>query len=252
MFKPTTLISGSTSATIGAVVIGRNEGDFLAASLNAVVSSLKQCHLNIDSAITSLVVYVDSGSTDDSVAIAKTLSIPVIELSTDEPFTAARAYNAGFQFLRQHLRSLQFVQFVDGDCIIDINWISAAYQTLKPNPSLSVVCGYIREKHRDKSPYNKLMDIDWQMPLGEVNECAGNTLMRAAHFEAVGGFNPKMMAGEEPEFSLRLRRAGGKIVSINAISALHDARMVCFAQWWQRSRREGTPIQKPHSCTGEP
>jgi GT2 family glycosyltransferase len=217
----------SVAFGLGVVVIGRNEGDFLAASLKAV--------LGADRAV----VYVDSGSTDDSVAIAKRLQVPVVELDPSLPFTAARAYNEGFEFLLQKYSSLQFVQFVDGDCIVQPGWLAAARATLVSESTIAVVCGRLREQHRDQSLYHLLMDIEWDRPIGEVEECAGNAMMRVSSFQQVGGFNAQMMAGEEPELCLRMRQQGGRILRIDVDAAVHDARMSRFSQWWARSRREG-------------
>ncbi len=217
----------SEAFQLGIVVIGRNEGDFLEAALKAVLGE------------NQAIVYVDSGSTDDSLAIAKRLHIPVIELDPNKPFTAARAYNEGFDFLLQQYPHLPFVQFVDGDCIIEPDWLEAAYKTLSDRPEVAVVCGHLREQHRDQSPYHVLMDIEWDRPIGEVEECAGNAMMRVASFQAISGFNAKMMAGEEPEICLRIRQAGGSIVRIDVDAAVHDARISQFSQWWARSRREG-------------
>ena len=55
---------------------------------------LRQCLLSVGSAT---IVYVDSGSTDGSIACAQSLGVescPELDLSI--PFTAARARNAGF------------------------------------------------------------------------------------------------------------------------------------------------------------
>ena len=92
-----------TRPTLGAVAIGRNEGDRLKACLHSLVP------------VCDRVVYVDSGSRDDSVAFARGLGVTVVELDTTTPFTAARARNAGFEALLAD-EELDLVQFVDGDC----------------------------------------------------------------------------------------------------------------------------------------
>ena len=50
---------------------------------------------------TSTVVYVDSGSSDGSVGLARSMGAEVVELDLSLPFTAARARNAGFERLQQ-------------------------------------------------------------------------------------------------------------------------------------------------------
>lgn len=64
-------------------------------------------------------------------------------------------------------------------------------------------------------------------------------MMRATALKQVGGFNPDLIAGEEPELCVRLRQIGGKILRLDADMTLHDARMTNFVQWWKRSLRAG-------------
>src|SRR6187549_4009902 len=72
------------SSRYGVVAIGRNEGE-----------RLKQCLISAQGA--DAIVYVDSGSTDGSVAWAKGRGVEVVELDMKTGFTAARARNAGFR-----------------------------------------------------------------------------------------------------------------------------------------------------------
>src|SRR5450755_1692124 len=93
----------------GAVAIGRNEGE-----------RLKQCLASLSSA--AAVVYVDSGSTDGSLQSARDHGADVIKLDLSLPFTAARARNAGFKRLREIAPELPYVQFIDGDCELNVRW----------------------------------------------------------------------------------------------------------------------------------
>src|SRR6187549_1014852 len=104
---------GTGPAGFGVVVIGRNEGPRLVACLRAVAAA-------------EAVVYVDSGSTDGSVAAARGLGAEVVELDLGIPFTAARARNAGFARLAAILPGVAYVQFVDGDCELEPRWPQGA------------------------------------------------------------------------------------------------------------------------------
>jgi hypothetical protein len=64
-------------------------------------------------------------------------------------------------------------------------------------------------------------------------------MMRVAPFRQVGGFNPTLIAGEEPDLCLRLRRHGWAIERVGADMATHDAAMTRFSQWWRRCKRAG-------------
>lgn len=210
--------------SIGAVVIGRNEGARLERSLQALAGQVAQ------------IVYVDSGSTDGSVAAARGLGAEVVELDMKHPFTAARARNAGVAALGEEIT---LVQFLDGDCILRDGWLAAAEAHLSAHPQLAVVCGRRREEHPQTSIYNSLVDAEWDTPPGEARACGGDALMRLEALRAVGGYRAEMIAGEEPELCQRLRRAGWQIWRLDAEMTWHDAQITRFSQWWRRSLRAG-------------
>jgi glycosyltransferase involved in cell wall biosynthesis len=212
---------------IGIAIIGRNEGD-----------RLRQCLLSVIGA-EKTVVYVDSGSTDNSVALASSLGVHVVELDSSVPFTAARARNAGFEYLLHVNPQVEFVQFVDGDCRVVEGWLERAVSELVARPDVAVVCGRRREEFPRNSVYNLLCDIEWATPVGETKECGGDSMMRVTALKKVGGFNPTMIAGEEPELCVRLRQQGGIILRVDAEMTLHDAQILRFSQWWKRSTRNG-------------
>ena len=216
-----------TLPEVGVVVIGRNEGDRLTQSLKSIIK------------YTSNIVYVDSGSSDNSVINAKKLDVNVLNLDISKPFTAARARNEGFKKLAQQFENLKFVQFVDGDCELNERWLDTSIKFLIENESVAVVCGRLRESHPEKSIYNMLCDIEWDTPIGEAKSCGGIALMRTSAFNHVGGFNENMIAGEEPELCVRLRQKGWVIWRLDAEMAWHDADITRFGQWWVRNVRSG-------------
>ena len=208
---------------VDAVVIGRNEGARLEACLRSLQGQVRR------------VVYVDSGSVDGSVAAARALGAEVVALDLTQPFTAARARNAGLAVLQ----APEFVQFVDGDCVVDPGWIEAGLAGFAAHPAAVVICGRRRERFPAVSVYNRLADREWDTPVGQAAACGGDALMRFAAVQAVGGYRGDLIAGEEPELCLRLRRAGGEVWRIAAEMTLHDAALLRFGQWWQRMRRAG-------------
>lgn len=220
---------------VDAVVIGRNEG----ARLRACIASL--------TAQVGRVIYVDSGSTDGSANMAAGLGATVIGLDMTQPFTAARARNAGLAQVQA-----PFVQFVDGDCIVQPDWISTAIAFAHTHPDATVLCGRRRERFPDASVYNRLCDREWNTPVGQVTACGGDALMRTADLRAVGGYRDSLIAGEEPELCLRLSEIGGTIWRIDAEMTLHDAAMTRFSQWWNRSRRAGYAYAEGAALHGAP
>ncbi len=185
------------------------------------------------------VVYVDSASTDESVARARALGAEVVELDLSRPFTAARARNEGFARLREVLPSARYVQFVDGDCEVVAGWLDVARARLEDDAALAVVCGRRRERYPDASVWNRIIDVEWDTPVGEASACGGDAMMRVDAFVGVGGFDATLIAGEEPELCVRLRRAGHRIERLDHEMTLHDAAMTKPSQWWKRAVRAG-------------
>jgi len=212
---------------VGVVAIGRNEGQRLHRCLESLVGRAQR------------IVYVDSGSTDDSVTYAQELGVEVVLLDQSKPFTAARARNAGLDRLRELEPSLEIVQFVDGDCEVAAKWLELGHQTLQTQGDIAVVCGRRRELNPKASVYNQLSDMEWDAPSGETNSFGGDAMIRVEPFVQVGGYDPTMIAGEDPDLSFRLREQGQKILRLDADMTWHDAAMTRFSQWWKRSLRSG-------------
>lgn len=212
---------------IGVVIIGRNEGDRLIRCLKSLITQSNQ------------LVYVDSASTDDSVTMARSLGPDVVSLDMTMPFTAARARNEGFKRMRKLYPQTDYVQFVDGDCEISAGWLNIAANFLALHRDIAVVCGRRRERYPERTVYNMLCDIEWDTPVGEARACGGDALMRVSAFEHVGGFHSGLIAGEEPELCVRLRKEGWKIWRLDEEMTLHDAAMTRFGQWWKRTMRSG-------------
>ncbi len=213
--------------SIGVVVIGRNEGKRLLRCLESV----RGC---ADS-----VVYVDSGSTDGSVAMVHSMGLGVVELDLRIPFTAARARNEGAKQLLKLAPGLDYVQFVDGDCELVVGWLETAKSFLDEHKNVAMVCGRLRERHPERSIYNLLCDIEWDTEVGLAKACGGIAMARIDAFEAEGGYRADLIAGEESELCVRLRAMGMQIWRLDAEMALHDAAMTHFSQWWRRTLRTG-------------
>lgn len=222
---------------VGIVAIGRNEGARLEACLDSVVGRA------------AAVVYVDSGSSDNSVAAARDRGVEVVELDLSAPFTAARARNAGAARLAEMLPDLKLVQFVDGDCVVADGWLEAAAKALLDDLQLAAVCGRRRERDPEGSVYNLLCDVEWDSPAGDVDACGGDAMMRWSCLQGVGGFNPALIAGEEPELCFRLRRRGWRVRRLERDMTTHDAAMVSWRQWWLRARRAGYAYALVHALT---
>ena len=237
---PTRSSSTDATASLGVVVIGRNEGERLGRCLASVLG------------LSRWVVYVDSGSTDGSAAMAAAAGAVVHALDMRRPFTAARARNEGLQRLLTLAPELAFVQFVDGDCEVAAGWMAAAADFLDRHADMAAVCGRRRERYPERSVYNLLCDLEWNTPVGEAKACGGDVLVRTAALREVAGYRDELIAGEEPELCVRLRAQGWRIWRLDAEMTLHDAAMTRFGQWWMRCVRAGFAFAEGVRLHGAP
>lgn len=209
---------------VAVVVIGRNEGDRLVRCLESVWA--------VDYPGSALdVIYVDSQSTDDSIDQAKQLNARVLEVNPERP-CAAVGRNAGWR-----ATDAPFVLFLDGDTVLDPGFIRTALDAFTEDHA--VVFGHRREIATGDSLYNRVLDLDWIWPVGEVDFCGGDALMRRDALEAVDGYDESLIAGEEPDMCGRMRDIGYRVLHIDAAMTGHDMAMHRFSQYWRRATRTG-------------
>lgn len=214
-------------ATVGFVVIGRNEG-----------ARLNDCLLSV-LRLNCPVVYADSNSNDGSVALARSLGIGVVQLDPSLPMSASRGRKEGFELLFRLFPTLNYVMFLDGDCILEASFIEKGVEVLKKRADVGVVFGRLRELHPEQSIYNRVTNCEWMRRTGEVASCGGNALFRSASYLESGGYNDAIIAGEEPELCARIRGGGKKIICIDELMGFHDLGFSTLAEWWVRGVRGG-------------
>jgi glycosyltransferase involved in cell wall biosynthesis len=227
------------SSQVGAVIIGRNEGQRLINCIESLKSYIQY------------IVYVDSGSTDNSVQEAINRDVNCVSLDLNIAFTAARARNEGAKYLVDNYPDIGFIQFIDGDCEVHSDWVDEAYKFLLDNDDYAVACGRRRERFPEHSIYNQLCDIEWNTPIGDAKSCGGDALIRVSAFTQVDGYNGTLIAGEEPEMCFRLREKGWKLVRLDIEMTLHDAAMIRVGQWWNRARRAGFAYAQGYYLHGQ-
>ncbi len=212
---------------VGAVAIGRNEGERLRRSLESLLAQVDR------------LVYVDSGSSDGSLNLARGLGVAVVALTPDRPFTAARGRNEGAAALLRE-GDLDYVQFVDGDCGVEPGWIATAAGVLDADPTIGIVTGWRTEVDPRRNLFHGMSETEWHGPVGDIVSCGGDMMVRVEAFRAAGGFNPHLIGGEDEEFCLRLaRRTGLRVHRIPRVMTHHDIDMTRLGEWWRRHVRAG-------------
>lgn len=225
----------------GIVVIGRNEA-----------ARLPKCLHSLPKGVPTL--YVDSGSSDGSPTIAEALGFRVIALSDDKPFSAARARNAGFEALVGLHPGLDAIFFIDGDCVLDATFLPEALPLLAARKDCAIIVGRVEEDQVGDNVYGLLADLEWRSPgpgeIRDFGQLGGIMLVRVDDFQAIGGFDPDFIAGEDSEFGIRLHLTGRKTLRIDTVMAHHAMEMERFGQWWRRSIRAGHALAHRNAVHG--
>ncbi len=211
--------------SLSIVVIGRNEGQRLAACLESVRQA--------QGVVIDELIYVDSASSDGSPEVAAQYDATVIVVRPEQP-TAAIGRNAGWRHAASDL-----ILFLDGDTVLDPGFPLKACQALQRESSVAAVWGHRREIHPEASIFNRVLDLDWIYPPGPSTFCGGDVLMRRKVLVETGGFDEKLIAGEEPELCRRIRARGYSILHIDCPMTGHDLQITRWSQYWKRATRAG-------------
>lgn len=206
--------------SVGLVVIGQN----LEWRLSAVLTSCSKWKHR---------VYVDSGSSDRSVALATGLGWDVIE--APRPYSAAGARNCGAEYLRGKYSHLTHLQMLDGDCRLCANWLDDALAHLAATSDLGGLYGRLKEETPDRNVFHRVTNWEWSQARSHFG---GVVLLNMDAVLAVGGYH-NMVAGEDIDLCHRLRSAGWRVDRLEVDMAVHDIRMDSPAHWWRRNVRSG-------------
>jgi glycosyltransferase involved in cell wall biosynthesis len=210
---------------VSVVVIGRNEGQRLQRCLDSI-AAMSRRGFEVE------VIYVDSDSTDGSVALAEAANARTIALKPTRP-SAALGRNAGWRISKG-----SFVLFLDGDTILHPEFVADSLADLSRD-NIGIVWGNLRELYPDRSLYIRVLDLDWIYPPGYTPFCGGNALYRRSILEATNGFDDTLVAGEEPELCQRITALGFRILHADRPMAGHDLAITRWKQYWKRCTRGG-------------
>ena len=185
---------------ISVIVIGRNEGSRLSACLQSVQDAL---HV-----LSHEVIYVDSCSTDDSLARAKALGARCYLLSERET-TAGLGRWVGARGARGDV-----LLFLDGDMELCPGFCEKALMEMDA-AGCSGVCGTREDLYwQDGRLIGRNDNYFHCTQQRECPEFGGALMLTAEALSACGGWSTNTIACEEAELHARLRDAGCRITEL--------------------------------------
>ena len=195
---------------VSIVIIGLNEAENLKNTFQAIY--------NMDYPNEKLeIIYVDSGSKDQSLEIAKKFSSKIF--IEDKNPTAARGRNRGLLEAK-----CDIIHFIDADYQINKEYLKKAVNVLN-NENIHAVTAPLEEN--SKTLLNKILSSPRKLlKVGYANATnAGGTYKRNALLR-VNGYDERICRGEETELGERFREAGYNIWLIDGKLGIHEPKFI--------------------------
>ena len=193
---------------VSIVIIGRNEERAIGKCIDAALSAAEQIG-------GAEIIFADSASTDETVAIAQSRGVRVLSLKPDWKLTPS----AG-RFVGSHYAQGEFVLFLDADTLVYKNFLPAAIEHFENNPDVGGVNGNLDDLNEKgelleniEERYDAATDVKWLR-----GPCC---FYRRGALQKVGSFNPYLAVEEEAELGLRLIKNGWKLRQIPVPMACH-------------------------------
>jgi GT2 family glycosyltransferase len=197
-----------SDSAISVVIPVFNKRDFVAASLESVVTAAERAG-NVH------VIVVDHQSTDGSyeVALGYGGRITLLRL-LGGTISAVRNFGA------RHAGS-GVLSFIDSDCVVPADYFQTLRRVLAETDAAAVGCEYdVPEvSHWSERVWYDLHVVRDDGYRHFIN--AGNFAVRRAAFDAIGGFDERLMTGEDTDICARLRAAGHRIFETHRLRVVH-------------------------------
>lgn len=178
------------------------------------------------------IIVIDNGSSDRTVEVAKSKGALVFEKPN---MTIAALRNFGVSQAKGMI-----IAFLDADCTVASDWLSAASRYLEnnevvcfgcppgnPAPATWVQRAWYCVRRKEKAG----QDVRWLESM--------NMFVPRSVFVKVGGFNQELVTCEDYDFSLRLRRCG-KIIADDRIVAVHHGEARNILHFFLKEHWRGT------------
>lgn len=166
------------------------------------------------------VILADSGSTDRTVDIARQYPVHIVQLANPSERSCGAGAQLAFQFAQG-----DYFYLLDGDMVIDPDFLSAGIAYLETHPDVAAVGGRVREMVTDGQEFqirarSVAQNSNWQPGIVDRLDCGG--LYRTEAIRDAGYFADRNLhAFEEFELAARLRARGWKLARINAPAVEH-------------------------------
>lgn len=190
------------------IMIGRNEETSIGKCVEAALRAA-------DEIGGAKLIYVDSHSTDNTVAEVRRYAIDVRMLDGKLRPSPSAARHFG-----SRQTDSEYILFLDADTLIYAGFLRLALEQLRSDPTLAGINGRIKDTTANGEPVDGVDEVSDQPQYVKWLRGPCCLYRRSALLE-VGSFDAELAIEEEAELGLRLIRAGWKLKTIPVPMAHH-------------------------------
>lgn len=206
--------------TVDVVIVARNEGVYFEKCCVSVARAVED--LAARTGVRASVVYVDSYSTDESVAVARRHGFRVA-FPPDWYFNCANGRTAGLL-----LTSGEFVMFLDGDMELAEGWLSEGLAFLRATPDAAGVAGIRDDMRLSGTEFRRIENYHRVVAAVQDvgTDVGGAFLFRRRALADIGGFEPAVAPEEDFVCYAQLRQRGWRLYRVAKPMIVHwDAKI---------------------------
>ena len=229
-------------------------------SVSIIIKTLNEAERlasTIESALAAVgrdgeVIVADSGSTDGTVEIAMRAGVTVVQITPEVQPSCGLGPQLGYQYSRG-----DYICLMDGDMLLDPDFLRKAVAFLQANPTVGGVGGRVVEMNLENLEFaRRLSRGGAEYNAGPVDRLNGGGLYRREAVKSVGYLSDRNLHGyEEFDLGVRMRQAGWGLHRLDIPFAQHFGyRMNAYAlllRRWRSKYLRGTG-EVLRAATGKP
>ena len=191
-------------------------------------------------------ILIDNGSEDDSVEIAEKLGVKVISMPKA---TIAQMRNYGASISSAHI-----LMFVDSDCVLPSGWVQRAVKLLSEVENAGAIGGGYGlgdnptwvEKEWVARRSNRGGDVSFLS--------AGALVLYRDLFLQIGGFDERLVTGEDWDLSQKIISSGHRVVLVPELEVKHLGNVRTLRDMFRKERWYGLGMidNLKHSLMSKP
>lgn len=226
---------------VSVIIKTLNEEEHIAKAIESAIAATAFCQAEI--------IIADSGSTDNTIKIASSYPVKIVQLSDPKRASCGIGAQLGYQYAQY-----EFVCLMDGDMHLDADFVQAGVSFLQEQKQMAGVTGHIIEMQLENLEYQRRVARNApEKNIGAIDRMNGGGLFRRSAIEDLGYLTDQNLhAYEEYELGYRLRMKGWLLWRLDQPFSKHYGHMrnaysLVLQRWHTGYLRGSGEVMRAHS-----